>query len=94
MLKRVGFHCSKAQTINNNKKKTEELRAYFDTVLNFFKFFFKTRYENLFIFVFCFQKKKKLTRSFEKKGFKFFSKLVFALLAHVFEVRSGSRVGK
>jgi hypothetical protein len=47
-----------------------------------------------YLFLFSVFKKKKLTRSFEKKGFKIFSKLVFALLAHVFEVRSGSRVGK
>lgn len=56
--------------------------------------FFSKQNMKTYLFLFSVFKKKKLTRSFEKKGFKIFSKLVFALLAHVFEVRSGSRVGK
>lgn len=57
--------------------------------------FFSKQDMKTYLFLFSvFKKIKKLTRSFEKKGFKIFSKLVFALLAHVFEVRSGSRVGK
>jgi len=41
-----------------------------------------------------FKKNKNQQEVLKKKGFKIFSKLVFTLLAHVFEVRSGSRVGK
>jgi hypothetical protein len=48
-----------------------------------------------YLFLFSVFKKIKINKKFwKKKGFKIFSKLVFALLAHVFEVKSGSRVGK